>query len=43
MIVKEEESEHPPFLKTWKNVYLLVLGVEVILILALYLFTAYFK
>lgn len=38
-----EEKEKPPFLKTWKNVYLLVIAVELLIVLFLYAFTQYFK
>ncbi len=38
-----EEDENPPILKTWKNVYALVIGSLVFFILFLYLFTKYFE
>ncbi len=38
-----EEKEPPPFLKTWKNVYFLVVVVELCIILLLSAFTSYFK
>lgn len=41
--MKENESENPPFLKSWKNVYILVIGVEIIIIISLYFFTAHYK
>lgn len=39
----EPENESPPFLKNWRNVYVLVIAVEVVIIVALYFFTQYFK
>lgn len=39
----ENEEERPPFLKSWKQVYLLVISTEVLIILLLYTFTQYFK
>jgi hypothetical protein len=36
-------KEKPPFLNTWVNIYLLVIGVLVVLILFLYFFTGYFR
>jgi hypothetical protein len=36
-------EERPPILKTWKNLYALVIGVLVILIVLFYLFTKYFE
>jgi hypothetical protein len=36
-------EEKPPILKTWKNLYALVIGVLVILIVVFYLFTKHFK
>jgi len=38
-----EEKEQPPFLKTWKNVYILVVAVELLIIVLLTAFTNYFK
>ncbi len=38
-----QEEEQPPILKTWANVYALVIGVLVLIIVSLYLFTSYFK
>jgi hypothetical protein len=32
----------PPFLKTWKNVYILVAGTLLLLIVLFYAFTLYF-
>lgn len=36
------DNEPPPFLGTWLNVYLMVLGWLVVLILIFYAFTRYF-
>jgi hypothetical protein len=36
-------EEKPPILKTWKNLYALVIGVLVVLIVAFYLFTKHFE
>lgn len=35
--------EKPPFLKTWINIYLLVIGALVVVILLLYAFTNFFR
>lgn len=37
-----ENQEKPPFFKTWANVYALVAGTLVVLIVLFYLFTQYF-
>jgi hypothetical protein len=37
------EEERPPILKTWKNVYLLVIGTLVVIIALLYWLTEYFS
>lgn len=39
----KEKEEKPPFLKTWNNVYLLVIGTLVGIIISLYLFTQIYK
>ncbi|HYG17198.1 MAG TPA: hypothetical protein VEC12_15685 [Bacteroidia bacterium] len=39
----QEEEENPPILKTWNNVYALVVGVLVVVIISLYIFTQYFE
>ncbi len=36
-------NEKPPILKTWTNIYLLVIGVLVALIILLYAFTNFFR
>lgn len=36
------ESDLPPFLKTWKNVYILVAGTLLLLIVLFYAFTLFF-
>ncbi len=40
--MEEEEEENPPILRTWRNVYSLVIVVEIVVILSLYFFTRYF-
>lgn len=37
------EEERSPILKTWRNVYILVVAVLVVLIIFFYLFTKYFE
>lgn len=37
------EEEKPPILKSWRNLYLLVIGAHVLVIALLYLFTNTFK
>ncbi len=39
----EQKEEKPPFLKNWRNVYLLVIVTEAVIIITLYFFTLYFK
>lgn len=39
----EEKDEKPPFLNTWGNVYVLVVGTLVVLIILFYLFTKHFE
>lgn len=39
----QEKEEKPPILGTWKNVYALVIGVLVAVIIFLYIFTQYFE
>ena len=36
-------EEKPPFLKTWKNVYLLVIGVLAAVILLFYIFKSIYQ
>lgn len=38
-----EEQEQPPILKRWSNVYGLVIGTLVTIILFLYFFTRFFE
>jgi hypothetical protein len=40
-MMKDEEPS--PILKNWRNVYLLVIGVLIFVIVSLYLFTQYYK
>lgn len=37
------DQEKPPILGSWRNVYALVVGTLVALIILFYLFTAYFE
>lgn len=37
------EEEKSPILKSWRNVYALVIGVLVAVIISLYFFTQYYK
>ncbi len=37
------ENDLPPFLKTWRNVYILVAGTLLLLIVLFYAFTLYFS
>jgi len=37
------QQEPSPILKTWRNVYALVIGLLVVIIIALYFLTDYFK
>jgi hypothetical protein len=43
MSKEKEQEEKPPILGTWRNVYTLVIGTLVVLILLFYLFTQYYK
>lgn len=36
-------EENPPLLKRWRNLYALVIGTLVVIIICLYYFTEYFK
>jgi len=36
-------EEKPPFLKTWRNVYALIVGVLIALMAVFYFFTNHFK
>ena len=38
-----EEQELPPFVKTWKQFYRLLIGWLVLLVLLFYAFTKYFE
>lgn len=40
---KETEQELPPFVKSWKQFYRLLVGWLIFLILIFYLFTKYFE
>ena len=37
------KEEKPPILKSWKNLYILVIGVLVVLIVLFYFFTKHFE
>ncbi len=39
----QENEEKPPFLKSWVNVYALVAGTLIVLMVLFYLFSEYFK
>jgi hypothetical protein len=39
----QAEDEKPPILKSWRQVYALVLITEAVILIFLYLFTRYFK
>jgi hypothetical protein len=43
--MKSQRPEHdlPPFVKTWKQFYLLLIGWLLFLILTMYIFTRYFE
>jgi len=41
--MNEKESEAPPILKKWRNVYILVIATELAIIVSLYLLTQYFR
>jgi hypothetical protein len=41
--VVEQDPDMPPFVKTWKQFYQLLIGWLLLLIAAFYLFTKYFQ
>jgi len=41
--MKNEEENKSPILGSWKNVYALVIGVLVAVIISLYFFTQHYK
>jgi len=41
--MKNQEEEKSPILKSWRNVYALVVGVLIAVIISLYFFTQYYK
>lgn len=41
--MQETEDEKSPILGTWRNVYTVVIVVEIIVVAFLYFFTQYFK
>ena len=41
--MKEEENEQPPILKTWNNLYALVIGFLFVLIVLFYVLTQTFS
>jgi len=40
---QQPDQDLPPFVKTWKQFYLLLAGWLIFLIMAFYLFTLYFQ
>lgn len=40
---RKEEADPPPFFKSWRGMYALVLGTLVVLIILFYLFTIYYS
>ncbi|MDI1234239.1 MAG: hypothetical protein PSX81_08155 [bacterium] len=40
---RSEKEEASPILKSWRNVYALVIGVLTLAIIGMYLFMQYFK
>lgn len=42
MTTPQESSDKPPFFKTWKTIYLIVIGNLVVLVLLFYLFSQAF-
>lgn len=43
LVTMKEQDEPSPILKKWRNVYLLVIGVLVVVIVSLYLFMQHYK
>jgi len=43
MAVNNDQEEHPPIFKSWRNIYLIVLGNLAFLIIIFYLITSYFS
>ena len=41
--MKNQEEEKSPILKSWRNVYALVIGVLIVVIISLYFFTKHYK
>ncbi len=41
--MNHHQEEKSPILGSWRNVYALVIGVLVVVIISLYFFTSYFK
>jgi hypothetical protein len=41
--MEKQEEEKSPILKSWRNVYALVIGVLVAVIVSLYFFTQHYK
>jgi hypothetical protein len=41
--MKKQEEEKSPILKSWRNVYALVISVLIAVIISLYIFTQYYK
>lgn len=43
MKAQERNKELPPFVKSWKQFYLLLMGWLLLLMIVFYIFTLYFK
>jgi hypothetical protein len=41
--MNHQEEEKSPILKSWRNVYALVIGVLIVVIISLYFFTQHYK
>lgn len=41
--MENQEEEKSPILKSWRNVYALVIGVLIVVIISLYFFTQHYK
>jgi len=39
----EDQEEKSPILKSWRNIYALVIGVLIVVIISLYIFTQHYK
>lgn len=41
--MNKQEEEKSPILKSWRNVYALVIGILIVVIISLYFFTQHYK